>query len=727
MSESSKAKSEPRVGDVVGDQYRLKSILGRGGMGVVFLAQHITIGREYALKTLLGERVEDIDRLRFQSEGRAIARLEHHNIVKVYDLGLDKSGCLYYVMDRLDGISLAETVNNRKLLDINLVIDIFIQICDGLGYAHKLGLVHRDVKPSNIYLLAGVGTANILEKPLVKIIDYGLVKQVGVDSVSMQSRTAANQVCGSPLYMSPEQGAGGKIDERSDIYSLGCSLYECLTGEPPFKGQNGLETAFMHQKHVLPTLHEARPDRQFADNLENLVAGMLEKSPHNRYQNMDQVAADLKRVKKGKPVERLGQPRAPQARATAKVVEEEENDVDDGQAVGVNKSLILGGAAMLVVTACGLWLFSASLFSNSNNISQNIPAHAPGDPAYQGDSEKVRQIFAACPPISSGVSDHDGKEVKVFEFPSEPVGVLVWGPDDHFKETARGRVEVDAHQLITLVLPHPEGDYTRRFPQILSKIGKNDIQAIEISEPFGHTNDTFVTSDLNSELIEAITPWTGLKKLTLFHTSLPPKTIAAMADLPALTELRLRDASFDGAALAKIKWLSNLRVLDLKGCKNVDPILFAISGSTALQEINLDLTSPSDEALAALCRCPNLENFSLEDTELTSKRVAILTQMQAVGHLNLKCATVHPDVMRAFSRMQHLKVLNLANADLKVEDLAVLRGLMPNCRVLFKPFRGLQMPKAASHAQLICLSILVILLADVNRPGPGVNLGYVND
>ena len=692
MSESNRAKSEPRVGDVVGSQYRLKSILGRGGMGVVFLAQHVTIGREYALKTLVGERVEEIDRLRFQSEGRAIARLEHRNIVKVYDLGLDKSGCLYYVMDRLDGISLAECVNSRKLLDIPLVLDIFIQICDGLGYAHKLGLVHRDVKPSNIYLLAGAGTSTILEKPLVKIIDYGLVKQVGVDSVSIQMRTAANQVCGSPLYMSPEQGAGGKIDERSDIYSLGCSLYECLTGEPPFKGQNGLETAFMHQKHALPSLQEARPDRQFADGLENLVAGMLEKAPHNRYQNMEQVEADLKRVKKGQPVERPGQPKTLSAAkgAPADKYREEKNEEDNSQDNGINKSVIIGGAALLVVTACGLWLFSASLFAVNN---QTISVNAPGDMAYSGDAERVRQLFKACPQISNGVSEVDGKEVIVFDFPSEPVGILAWGQDNKSTALARGHLQVDAHEPLTLILPHPEGDYTRRFPQILSKIGKGDIDTLEFSEAFGHAEDTFVTVDLKPEVIEAVSNWTNLHRLTLYHISLPARTIEAMDGLKSINQLYLRDASFSGAKVAKIRWLQAVQSLDLKGCKDVDPVLFALSGSRAICDLNLDMTTPSTAALQALSHCPNLQTLSLEEIDLNSKKAEVLAQMHNLNHLSLKCAIVEPDAPRVFAALHNLRVLNLSSSNIEVQDLATLRRLLPQCRVLFKPFTGLHMPK----------------------------------
>ncbi len=229
-SGSSAAARELAAGTLVGGTYLIKSTIGRGGMGVVYRAENQVFHRDYALKALAPERVNQTDWSRFQTEGKAIARLDHPNIVKVYDMGTDGPHCLYYVMDLLQGKSLADYIEQRRLLSTDLVLEIFSQICAGLSYAHKQGLVHRDLKPSNIIICQNEGDPR---RPLVKVIDFGLVKLLGEADQLRQSQTATGQVCGSPFYMSPEQCMGGKIDQRSDIYSLGCTLFECLTGKPP--------------------------------------------------------------------------------------------------------------------------------------------------------------------------------------------------------------------------------------------------------------------------------------------------------------------------------------------------------------------------------------------------------------------------------------------------------------------------------------------------------------
>ncbi len=203
-------------------------------------------------------------------------------------------------MDLLQGIPLSAVIERQGVIKLTEVLAIFSQLCAGLGYAHKRGLVHRDVKPSNIFLL----DAGPSQVPLVKVIDYGLVKLVGESSLMQQSQTATGLVCGSPLYMSPEQCAGGKIDTRSDIYSLGCALFECLTGEPPFCGDNGLATAYMHENDAPPRLADRSPEKEYPESLEEVVGRMLKKIPAQRYQTMEQVAQDLERVGAGRSINR---------------------------------------------------------------------------------------------------------------------------------------------------------------------------------------------------------------------------------------------------------------------------------------------------------------------------------------------------------------------------------------------------------------------------------------
>jgi eukaryotic-like serine/threonine-protein kinase len=302
------ASADLGAGVIVGGHYKVKAMLGRGGMGVVYRVEHTQFGRDFALKILAAEQITEDNWRRFQLEGKALAKLEHRNIVKIYDMGVYGSHCPYYVMDLLEGPSLADYLAENGPLDLAQAVEIFAQIGSGLSFAHKAGLIHRDIKPSNIIL------TGLLDRLLVKIVDFGLVKIVGATVGSVQSQTATGEVFGSPFYMSPEQCMGEKVDTRSDIYSLGCTLFEALTGRPPFRGENAMATVMMHQSKVAPKLAEAARDQKmsqvaarqsaatanFSPELELLVATMLSKKPTDRQQTVDVFLHSLARLEAGK-------------------------------------------------------------------------------------------------------------------------------------------------------------------------------------------------------------------------------------------------------------------------------------------------------------------------------------------------------------------------------------------------------------------------------------------
>ncbi len=286
-----------KPGEVVGGSYRLKSLLGHGGMGYVFCAEHTMINRDYALKMLAPEKLNETSRRRFQVEAQAIATLDHPNIVKVYNMGLDGGDCPFYVMDLLEGTALSDYIDKKLDLAFEEWLDIFGQIALGLGYAHSKGIVHRDVKPSNIVLLVQNNGRH-----LVKIVDFGIAKLLPSADLHSQSQTATGEVFGSPFYMSPEQGMSGSVDHRSDIYSLGCTFYETLCGEPPYRGQNAMQTVIMHQEKPIASILAARPDKQLPRAVDLLLAKMMAKRPENRYQSMEQLIHDLDRIKHGEAI-----------------------------------------------------------------------------------------------------------------------------------------------------------------------------------------------------------------------------------------------------------------------------------------------------------------------------------------------------------------------------------------------------------------------------------------
>jgi len=268
-------------------RYEIISEIGQGAMGVVYKATDPLIDRVVAIKTInLGMAQEEKEEYegRFYQEAKAAGRLSHPNIVTIYDVG--KSGEVAYIaMEFLQGRELRDVLNEAQLLPVRDVLDIVSQVASGLAYAHENGIVHRDVKPSNIM---------VIRDDHVKITDFGIAR---MESASV--RTQTGMVLGSPKYMSPEQVMGHTIDQRSDIFSLGVMLYEMLTGKAPFTGEN--INAIMYQTmNVIPappkSLNPAVPEM-----LNYIVAKALAKDLDARYQNARELANDLRACRESLP------------------------------------------------------------------------------------------------------------------------------------------------------------------------------------------------------------------------------------------------------------------------------------------------------------------------------------------------------------------------------------------------------------------------------------------
>lgn len=271
----------------VPERYRVIGVLGSGGMSHVYRAHDSILDKTVAIKILQVEsgygREDDVRR--FQLEAKATATLKHDNIVSILDFGLTEDAVPYMVLDHLEGKSLMEIIQGNGPLQLDRALPVLLQVCAGLAHAHKYGVIHRDLKPSNI-IFAKDQNGN----EVIKVIDFGIARLEENSSL-----TATNAVIGSPPYMSPEQATGGKIGVTSDIYSLGCVIFETLTGKPPFQGNTSVETIMMHVNEAQPKLSDV-VDGDFPASLESFVAKLLEKDPAKRYQSMESVIAAIKEV-----------------------------------------------------------------------------------------------------------------------------------------------------------------------------------------------------------------------------------------------------------------------------------------------------------------------------------------------------------------------------------------------------------------------------------------------
>ena len=273
---------DPFVGKLIDGRYEIQARIGEGGMGVVYKARQTTIDRVIALKMLNAQVAGDPTWVqRFANEARACSRLQHPNTIRMFDFGQTPDGRLFMTMEFLDGVSLRDALSKGPLAP-HRVVKILNQCCASLAEAHSIGIIHRDIKPDNVFLLNMAGTPDF-----VKLLDFSVAKLLEGDRM----KTQAGVVFGTPQYMSPEQGRGLPLDARSDLYALGILAFEMLTGAVPFHDDNPMTVIQMHLHAAVPPLPQSVPY-----SVQQIVRRALEKEPSRRYQSSGEMMAHCQQV-----------------------------------------------------------------------------------------------------------------------------------------------------------------------------------------------------------------------------------------------------------------------------------------------------------------------------------------------------------------------------------------------------------------------------------------------
>ncbi|HEY9792265.1 MAG TPA: serine/threonine-protein kinase [Candidatus Obscuribacterales bacterium] len=285
------------LNQTIANKYRLDKFVGQGAWAKIYRATDISQNKSVAIKLLSepdnsARKEKEIER--FFNEARTIATLHHPNIVDVFDYGLVDGEQAYFVMEYVAGSSLATILDNGPL-PLTRALSICVQICSALIAAHEKGILHRDIKPDNV-----VVSTDATECDTVKLLDFGMLKIIQSD-MPVDSLTTTGVTVGTPGYMSPEQCLGKQLSPASDIYSLGCLMYEALTGRTPFRGANPIEVLEKHMKLPPDKFDVVCPQREWPPGLEQVVLKTLEKDPRQRYQSAAPLKADLERVIAGKP------------------------------------------------------------------------------------------------------------------------------------------------------------------------------------------------------------------------------------------------------------------------------------------------------------------------------------------------------------------------------------------------------------------------------------------
>src|SRR5579883_1387480 len=281
------ASSSWSPGEIVFYKFEVIELIGSGARGKIFKVNQIDLQRVAALKVLQTNAPSSKAILRFQNEARAVSRLSHPNIAKVLDFGI-KNNQLFMAMEFVNGINLEDLLLRHKTLSVERVLHIFSQVSDALAHAHAKGIIHRDIKPSNIMIEDASSDASP-----IKVLDFGLAKIIG-DEPNEGYLTDPDALIGSPLYMSPDQALGKGPSPQSDLYSVGCVMFHCLTGRPPFMGSTPLETLAKHRDEQAPNLGKLLSDTEPSQMVAHVVNKLLRKNPENRFQSSKELMIELK-------------------------------------------------------------------------------------------------------------------------------------------------------------------------------------------------------------------------------------------------------------------------------------------------------------------------------------------------------------------------------------------------------------------------------------------------
>ncbi len=368
------------IGQVLENRYTVSKLIGEGGMGRVYLAEHIDIGKKVAVKVLhpVYGRMPDLVE-RFRREARAASRIGHPNIVDVTDSGTTDDGSVYFVMEYLEGVELAAVIDREGAIDIRRALDISTQVCRALSAAHAVGIIHRDLKPENVYLTSREGTADF-----VKVLDFGIAKSSEAEEARSKKLTSPGMAMGTPEYMAPEQAAGKPADERCDVYALGAILYEMLTGSAPYTGDNFME--ILTRKATLePTPpRELRPE--IPDAVEELLLRAMARTPDARPPSMEAFEYELTKCLAGRST------------AVANMLGISQDDNFDS-VTGFENTVGVASNQVLTPTDFGTRRPSQPMASVAETTVDTIPTPAPSElsvdmPGLTGDD--------AVPDVSGG-------------------------------------------------------------------------------------------------------------------------------------------------------------------------------------------------------------------------------------------------------------------------------------------------------------------------------------
>lgn len=647
-------------------------------MGVVMTASHIVIGSQYAIKLLSPQLINDSSWQRFQSEARTMAALSHPTFVKVYDLGLHDNSLPFYAMDLLKGKSLETAIIEKGYLPLNDTINIFRQVLDGLAYAHRNGIIHRDLKPSNIFLCHN-GQAAEGDGPLqVKILDFGIAKSNGKASLHEQSLTKnAEDVIGSPCYMSPEHCRGEEVDARSDIYSIGCALYETLTGFVPFEAATAFETLTMQEEYEPLPVSEINPECNLPQSIDLVVAKCLAKLTQNRYQTAKELALDLIRVQEGKDLH-------PFFASSTKVINAASassklNNRNRKWPWNSNAGFIFGTtgkeqrAFIFTVAILASIAIAATVYMNlaPNRVGDNPlssplssplsqisglqktgahntigveSAHQASEISALANLEQTKSQYGSIPGNSQTESTKystfrriNGREYRCFSFPKDISLGYIQGRGLEVSEQATGNLEFPK-ELTLALQPNP---LIEKYPQYLLRFQPGDL--VEVDMDFSRASDKLLLAVSNIPGIQILN-LAGCKTLT-------PECYSTLNKFVDLKAFQANSSSLSGRTLARANCWQHLRQLLWNDAIEPTPLLRKIQSSPELLELWLNNSRLNHEDFKLISSFRNLKYLQVDKNSLSAEDIEELCKLKELLSISVKNCALDARANDALAKM----------------------------------------------------------------------------
>lgn len=645
---------ENQDANLIAGRFRTVSLLGEGAMGQVHRCIDTKLGKTVAVK-LLRQDAPNLSINRFLVEAKALANANHPNILRIFDFGQAEDSRLYLVMEYIEGESLAKFIDQNGSMPLTDALPLLLQICQGLYYAHSRQILHRDIQPNNVMMVPTKGGGFD-----VKLVDFGLAKLTNKDQFLTRTGTAL----GTPPYMSPETVQGKELDERSDIYSLGCLMFEVLTGHLPFLGPTHRDTMFMHLDAPVPSLVDMS-EHVIPKDLENIVHRCLEKNPDDRYQSANDLVQDIERVYN--TILMSGD-------YTALSLEGESPDKSEPpQKVAASAPL----AASLwkriepyMVASSTLLLLSGVLVISLNLSGTNRGKTAGLEKSKQSEAKQngSRQLQTPSKdPIEKGSSQYASQTLK-------PQASASY--DYSFRQPfCQISGDVSEKQLEEASNKFRQMKIFRFYRAPLRGKGLEHFARLPLEEL------SIEQTPLSESDFQTLAKFKSLKRLRLLNSSpISRSSIERLLYLKHLQLLEIKCPDEHDGHFEAISKLKDLETLILRQYKLDQSALVALQRNQFLTTLSLQECAASPDAIGELKHLKKLERLEFVDMPLSVRDIEQIVLLP-LGALQIAGDKVSDYSLRQLSHMTLLKELDLAGSSINEPTIAYLKDALPHVKI----------------------------------------------